>query len=64
MIVVMDQGSDTLHVGEGVEVPGLVGSDSEVDHTGSEAVPDELRKLSVTHSHYYQLLLSSTHQVG
>lgn len=37
-----DHGSDVLHLGEGVEVPGFVRSDAEVDDSPSEAVPQEL----------------------
>lgn len=44
--------SYALHVGEGEEVSRFVRGDSEVDHCSGEAVPDELRKLGVTHCHY------------
>lgn len=37
-----DHSSDALHLGEGVEVPGLVRSDAEVDDSSGEAVPQEL----------------------
>lgn len=46
-----DHPSDMLHLGEGVEVPGLVGSDAEIDDSSGEAVPQSLGKLSVPDSH-------------
>jgi hypothetical protein len=56
--------SDALDVGEGVEISGLVGSDAEVDDAASEAVPEQLRKLSVTYSHPNQLIIINSHPVG
>lgn len=65
-----DHHSDVLHLGEGVEVPGLVGSDAEVDDSSGEAVPQGLGELSVSDSHwlviskYYRLSYTNTYQAG
>ena len=46
-----DHPSYVLHLGEGVEVPGLVGSDAEVNDSSGEAIPQCLGQLSVPDSH-------------